>query len=362
TLGHRDPDVNAAVAAQLDRGVLFSLPSPLETEVAELLVERVPCAEMVRFGKNGSDATAGCLRLARAHTRRDLVAVCGYHGWQDWYIGSTSRDLGVPEATKSLTKSFRYNDIDSLRALFAAHPGEIAAVIMEPIAFDDPTENFLSQVKETCHAHGALLIFDEVVTGLRLAPGSAQEMLGVTPDLAALGKGLANGFPLSAVVGRSDVMHLMEEIFFSFTMGGEAISLAAAKATLEKTDTADVLTHLHDVGDHLKRGVIQRIADAGLTDALALIGHPSWTLFQFRDAGGVDAMALKTLFMQECQRRGVLNVGLHFVSYAHTRGDIDEALGAYDEVFAVLAQAVRAGSAEKYLDCAPLVPLFKVRN
>src|SRR2546426_4552885 len=223
TLGYNDPDVTKAVREQLEVGVIFSLPHPIEMQVAEKIVEMVPCAEMVRFGKNGSDATAGAVRLARAFTSRDHVAVCGYHGWQDWYIGSTSRNRGVPQSVRDLTHSFLYNDLDSLRSIFKQWQDRLAAVIMEPMNLVEPENGFLENLKELTHAHGALLIFDETITGFRFAKGGAQEYFGVTPDLATFGKGMANGYPLAAVAGRAEFMHLMEEVFFSFTFGGETL-------------------------------------------------------------------------------------------------------------------------------------------
>ena len=203
TLGYNDPDVTRAVRDQLEDGVIFSLPHPVEMEVAELIVEMVPCAEKVRFGKNGSDATAGAIRIARAFTGRDRVAVCGYHGWQDWYIGSTLRNLGVPQATRDLTHSFAFNDAESLQQLMKAHPGEFAAVILEPMNVASPTPDFLHQVQDIARANGAVLVFDETITGFRYANGGAQEFFGVTPDLATFGKGLANGYPVSAGGGRA---------------------------------------------------------------------------------------------------------------------------------------------------------------
>ncbi len=169
---------------------------------------------MVRFGKNGSDATSAAIRLARAFTKKEHVAVCGYHGWQDWYIGSTTRDLGVPEATKSLTHTFKYNDISSLEQLFYQQKNQIAAVILEPMNTHFPEDNFLQKVKDLCQQHGAVLIFDETITGFRFSMGGAQQLFNVTPDLATFGKGMANGYPISAVVGRKDIMMLMEDIFF----------------------------------------------------------------------------------------------------------------------------------------------------
>ena len=206
TLGYNDPDVNQAVIEQLQQGTIFSLAHPLEMQVAEKIIEMVPGAEKVRFGKNGSDATAGAIRLARAYTGRDHVLVCGYHGWQDWYIGATDRYVGVPGSTRALTHKFEFNNLDSLEIKLKELKNKVAAVILEPMNTTFPKAGFLECVKDLTHQHGAVLIFDEIVTGFRVANGGAQEYFGVVPDLATLGKGLANGFPLSAVTGRTEIM------------------------------------------------------------------------------------------------------------------------------------------------------------
>ncbi|MGL4264260.1 MAG: aminotransferase class III-fold pyridoxal phosphate-dependent enzyme [Afipia sp.] len=361
TLGYRDPDVNAAVSAQLAEGVIFTLPHSVEVEAAELIVEMVPSAERVRFGKNGSDATAGAVRLARAFTGRDRVAVCGYHGWQDWYIGSTLRNLGVPQATRDLTSVFQYNNLESLRALLVAHPGEFAAVILEPMSVAWPAPGFLEGVAELTRSHGALLIFDEIVTGFRFANGGAQELFGVTPDLTALGKSIANGFPLSAVAGRADVMKLMEEIFFSFTMGGEALSLAAAIATMKKIKSRSVTAKIAETGNLLLDGVRLRIEKYGIEHFAEAAGHPSWSFVLLKDLPDTSSFEIKTLFMQECLARGILTLGSHNMSYAHSADDVARLLAVYDEVFPLLRDAVANRSIRQYLHCEPLQPLFKVR-
>ena len=361
TLGYNDPDVTAAVRAQLDNGVIFSLPTELELQVSELLVELVPSAERVRFGKNGSDATAGAVRVARAFTGRDRVAVCGYHGWQDWYIGSTARNKGVPEGTRSMTHRFDYNSLESLDRLFREHPGEFAAVVMEPMNVAEPAPGFLAGVAELTRKNGAVLVFDEVITGFRFANGGAQELFGVTPDLTCLGKGIANGYPLSAVVGRADIMALMEEVFFSFTMGGEALSLAAAVAALTKLKREPVVETMRRTGQKILDGVRERIAKHGIGGFARTSGHPSWTFLQFADTTNCSQWEIKTLFMQEVLARGILSLGTHNVTYAHSDGDVAALLRVYDEVFPILREAVEEGAMKQYLRCAPLQPLFRVR-
>lgn len=361
TLGYSDPDVNAAVRRQLDDGVIFSLPHLLEMEVAERLVAMVPCAEMVRFGKNGSDATSGAIRLSRAFTGRDRVAVCGYHGWQDWYIGSTARHRGVPQCVRDLTHSFAYNDLAALDELLAAHAGEFAAVIIEPMNVVDPAPGYLAGVRDLAHRHGALLVFDETITGFRFANGGAQEYFNVIPDLATFGKGLANGYPVSAVAGRADVMKLMEEIFFSFTFGGETLSLAAAAATLDKLAREPVTRSLAERGEQLRRGVTALIERHGLGECLFMAGHPSWTFLVIKDTAGCTMWEIKTLLMQELLAQGILWIGTHNLNYAHAEADIARLLDAYDRAFPLLRRAIDTGRPGDFLRCDPLQPLFKIR-
>jgi glutamate-1-semialdehyde 2,1-aminomutase len=360
TLGHCDPDVTQAVGGQLQRGTIYSLSSELEIQVAEKIVEMVPCAEKVRFGKNGSDATSGAIRVARAFTKRERVAVCGYHGWQDWYIGSTARHLGVPEAVRALTHTWAYNDVASLEKLFKEHPGQFAAVILEPMNVVEPRPGFLQEVQALCRREGALLVFDETITGFRYAAGGAQELFGVTPDLATFGKGLANGYPVSAVAGRADVMKMMEEVFFSFTFGGETLSLAAALATLQKLQREPVIPTMKARGERLLRDAQAAIDRHGLGDVLSLSGHPTWSFLLFQDGRGHTLWEIKTLFMQEVFRRGVLAYGTHNMGYAHSEADLDRLATVYDEVFGVLAGGLKTGI-RPLLECEVLQPLFKVR-
>ena len=359
SLGYCDVDIDNAVIKQLKSGVTFSLPHRLEMEVAELLVELIPCAEMVRFGKNGSDVTSAAIRLARAYTGKDDIAVCGYHGWQDWYIGSTSRDLGVPNATKALTHTFIYNDIDSLAAIFAQH--QLAAVILEPMNIAYPEQDFLKKVKLLCEQHNTLLIFDEMITGFRFDLGGAQTLFEVTPDLATFGKGMANGYPISAVVGRKDIMMLMEEIFFSGTFAGETLSLAAAKATLIKIREQKVLSHIHQLGSKLINSLQQLTTQLGAPNWLKVCGHPAWSFLQLLDSDNYSSWQLKSLFLQEMNQRGQLLGGGHNLNYAHQEEHIDALIEAYTEVLPLLAETIARQDFEQKFHGNVLQPLFKVR-
>ena len=361
TLGYNDPDVNNAVKIQLENGVIFSLPYPIEVEVAEKIVEIVPCAEMVRYGKNGSDATAGAIRLARAYTGREHVAVCGYHGWQDWYIGSTPRNLGVPKSTCQLTHSFMYNNIDSLKQIFNEFPEQIAAVILEPMNTTWPSKSFLEDVKMIAHNNGAVLVFDETITGFRFAKGGAQEYFGVIPDLATFGKGLANGYPLSVVTGKAEIMNLMEEIFFSFTFGGEALSLAASLATLNKLQKEPIIGTLYKQGQKIIDIVNALIREHSMSDILQISGNPTWSFITFKDIMPYTQWDIKTLFLQEAFAEGILTYGTHNICYAHTDGDIRKLSDVYDKVFPLIKCAVKEQKLNQYLRCQPLKPLFKIR-
>lgn len=361
TLGYNDPDVTNAVAQQLQKGIIYSLSHELEFKVAEKIVEIVPCAEMVRFGKNGSDATAGAIRLARAYTQRDHVLVCGYHGWQDWYIGSTTRDLGVPKDVKNLTHKFFYNDIASLETKLNELKGKVAAVILEPVNVVAPENNFLEKVKELTHKHGAVLVFDETITGFRYANGGAQEFFNVIPDLATFGKGLANGYPVSAVAGRADIMKLMEEIFFSFTFGGETLSLAAAYATMSKLQREPVIAKLFNTGEKVIQEVNAAINDAGLQSIFSVAGYPVWSFFLIKDTPQYNSWEFKTLLLQEMFENGIFTIGTHNISYAHEPEHVQKLAQSYRGYFKKVQEAIEKNNLRSMLRCEPLKPLFKVR-
>lgn len=358
-LGHNYPAVTKAVTRQMREGTTFSLPHPLEVEVAELLVEMIPCADMVRFAKNGSDATSGAVRVARAYTGRDIIACCGYHGWQDWYIGTTTRNAGVPKAVQELTVPFEYNNVESLKRVFTDHPGKVAAVIMEPVGVVPPRDGFLQQVRELTKSEGTLLAFDEVVTGFRLALGGAQDYLGVTPDLACFGKAMGNGMPIAAVVGRRAVMALFDEVFFSFTFGGETLSLAAALATLSEMRGKDVIGHLWKQGQKLKDGYQVLAREFGVERFTQCIGYAPRTVITFYDESGAESLLLKSLFQQECLKRGVLFSGGQNLCFSHTDRDIDDTLRVYRAAMEILADAIRKGDIEQRLVGKPVQSVFR---
>lgn len=361
TLGYGDKDVERAVRKQLKRGVSMSLPGFLESEVAELIVEMVPSAEMVRFGKNGTDATSAAIRLARAYTGRDHVIVCGYHGWQDWYIGSTTRNKGVPNTISALTHIFEYNNISSLQEVLGRFEGQIAAVIMEPMNLTYPNPGFLASVQQFTHAAGALLIFDETITGFRFARGGAQELFGVVPDLSTFGKGMANGFPLSAVVGRRDIMIEMEEIFFSGTFGGELLSLAAAKSVLERHLKGGICERLSESGEKLADLSTLAINENNIEDILTLSGHPTWKFLNWRATEKYSADEIRTYFMQLAFEKGLLILSSHNITTAFSDAVVARAAAIYVEIFSEISRSISNNTLQNQLRVLPLKPLFRVR-
>jgi glutamate-1-semialdehyde 2,1-aminomutase len=360
-LGYNDADVLQAVKRQLEKGTIFSLPSTLEIDVAEKIVEMVPCAQMVRFGKNGSDVTTVAIRLARTYTQREHVAICGYHGWHDWYIGATSKNQGVPKSTQKLTHKFVYNDIASLEMIFQQYKDQVAAVILEPMSSIYPKNDFLKKVKDVTHKNGAVLIFDEMVTGFRFANGGAQELFGVIPDLATFGKGIANGYPLSVIVGSKKIMKLLEDVFFSFTFGGETLSLAAALVVMNKFQKEPVLQYICELGKGVFTALQNLIVKCKVEHVFDVIGHPSWVFLRVKDNGKFSIFDVKTLLMQELMKRGILSLGTHMFTYAHSNEDITCLLRAYEEIFPIIKSAIINESFVSLLSCQVLKPLFQVR-
>ena len=361
TLGYRNRKVDSAVRKQMNLGNGFSLPSTLEAVVAEKITSLVPSAEMVRFGKNGTDATSAAIRLARAYTGRDYVAVCGYHGWQDWFIGSTSRNKGVPKKTSALTLTFKYNDIKSLEKIFSKHPKGIAAVILEPMTNEFPENKFLEKTKKLCRKYGAVLIFDETITGFRFSKGGAQELFQVTPDLSTFGKGIANGYPLSVVCGSREIMREMENIFFSGTFGGELLSLAAANVVLGMHQKDEISPRLNKYGEELSQDLQKVIDQSDMSGLLEIKGHPTWKFLEWKDGSEFTAPELKTFFMQEMFRSGILILSTHNVTLAHNKKIRGVIISKYERVLTLMKKAINSGNLKDKLEVVPLKPLFKVR-
>ncbi|MCJ7766963.1 aminotransferase class III-fold pyridoxal phosphate-dependent enzyme [Candidatus Bathyarchaeota archaeon] len=358
-LGHNYSAVTDFVTRQIREGTAFSLPHPLEFEVADMLVKTIPCAEMVRFAKNGSDATSGAVRVARAYTNREIIACCGYHGWQDWYIGTTTRNKGVPKSVRELTIPFEYNDINSLERIFKERPGQVAAVILEPVGVVEPRDDFLQQVREMADREGALLIFDEIVTGFRIANGGAQAYYHVIPDLGCFGKAMANGYPISAVVGKREIMQLFDEVFFSFTFGGETASLAAALATITEMQKRNVIDHLWEQGQKLKDGYSVLANEFGVESRTECVGLPPRTVISFKDENGAESLVFKSLVQQECLKRGVLFSGSQNISYSHSDADVEHTLRVFRTALEILSEAMKSGDVLKRLEGPPVQPVFR---
>ena len=357
-LGYRNPVVDDAVRRQLDSGMTFSLPHRLEVEVAELLAEVIPCAEMARFSKTGSEVTSAAVRVARAFTGREKIVYGSYHGWHDWYSVTTTRDVGIPRVNKELVAPFQYNDIASLHAALKANDGQVAAVILEPVTLDEPQPGFLEEVVAVSHRAGALVIFDEIVSGFRIALGGAQERYGVKPDLATFGKGMANGMPLAAIVGRSDVMRKFEDAFFSTTFGGETLSLAAAKAAIGEFRRLDVAGKLWSAGETLKASFERAAAAAGV-QAKAWGPGPHFVMV-VKDGSGEQTPEVKSLFLQECVRRGVLfHFGAINMCASHGADELAVAERAMTEALRVVGSAIRENSVRERLDGEPYSEVFR---
>ena len=361
TLGYQNKKIDNQVKKQLKKGTIFSLPGVLEAEVAELIIETVPSAEMVRFSKNGSDATSAAIRLARAYTGKTEIAFCGYHGWADWYIGATSMNKGVPDIVSALTHKFEYNNIDSLQEIFNKCENNIAAVILEPMNLAYPKNDFLNSVKKLAKKYNSVLIFDETITGYRFSEGGAQKEFAVIPDLTTLGKGIANGYPLAAIVGRKELMKEMENIFFSGTFGGELLSLAAAKTVIQMHLDYEITKDLAAIGENIATNLNKLIVSNGMTSCLTLTGHPTWKFLNWSPTEKYSSSVLKTYFMQEMFKRGVLVLSTHNVSITITEKIISKILSAYDEVLTNMSFNIKNDTILENLLVDPITPLFSVR-
>ncbi len=372
SLGHCYPAVNKAVLAQMNEGTNFGRPHISEFELADFLTKILPNAEMVKFTKNGSTATSAATKLARAYTGRKYIAVCSSHpffSYDDWFIGTTACSAGIPEEIKKLTLTFQFNDIASLEILFKKYPGQIACVIMEVVTTEEPRDNFLIKAQNLVKKMGAVFILDEMITGFRFDLKGAQYLYGLEPDLTTYGKSIANGYSLAVLAGKKKIMklgglqHNKEKVFLiSTTHGAETIALAAAMATIKEMKLKRVQTNFWKMGEKLKSGLAGIIKNHGLENSVKVIGFAPNLSMSFTDNRGAISLELKTIFLQEVIKRGILFQGYFAISYSHKEKEIAKTLSVMDEALAVYKKAFACGDYKKFLTGEAVKPVFRKYN
>lgn len=339
-LGYCYPRVDEAVKEQMKSGMVFSQLHPLELKCAELLIKHIPSAEMVRFLKSGAEATSAAVRLARAYTKRDKIIRGEYHGWHDWCMANTEKNTGIPRSLHDTVFYPGYNNLEKFKVIFEENPGQIAAIITEAMELEEPKDNFLHNIKKLAHDNGSLLIFDETVTGLRFGLGGAQKYFGVTPDISTFGKAIANGMPLSAAVARAEIMESVKDsIFISTTFGSETLSLAASVATIKEMEDKDVAKRLWHNGEFFQKH-INKILEENNMSNMKLVGIPYRLNIDFKDDNGKFWPELKTLFMQECVKRGVIFGWNILTSFSHTDEDLNHVAEAVSDAVGVCKRAI----------------------
>ncbi|MEO1626868.1 MAG: glutamate-1-semialdehyde 2,1-aminomutase [Bacteroidota bacterium] len=370
SLGHAFEPVVEAAYRQMQLGNNFSRPAVLEMELAEAFLEQVPGADMVKFAKNGSDATTAAVKLARAVTGRDKIAICGDHPFfsvDDWFMGATSINRGIPEEQIAQTLKFRFNRLDSVRQLFDQFPGEIACFILEPEKYEAVDPQFLHGLQDLCRQNGALFILDEMITGYRWHAGGVQTQLGIQPDLSTFGKAMGNGFSIAALAGKREFMELgglqhdKERVFLlSTTHGAELPGLAAAKAVMEVYEKEQVIDYLVYQGERLRRGMQQLIDAHQLQGFVGIHGHPSCLVFSTRDEKQQPSQAFRTLFLQEITKRGMIAPNL-VLSFSHSDADIDQTLDIINDAAHIYRKALDEG-VDKHLEGKSVAPVYRKLN
>lgn len=357
-LGYADNDVNMAVKKAIDLGSMSTLNCYEEIDLAELLLKLNKWADMIRYARTGGEAMTIAVRLGRAYSQKDKVAFCGYHGWHDWYLSSNLADdknldghllsglepIGVPRSLKGSTIPFNYNNIHELGKIIEKH--DIGTIVVEPIRHHKPKDNFLKKVKKYAEEIGAVLIFDEVTSGWRMNVGGIHELFGVYPDIAVYGKGMSNGFPMAAVVGKKDVMDMAQESFISSTYWTERIGPTAAFATINKMLEENVPPHLCKIGKMIGRGW-KKISDGNALSIELMEDVPPLITFSFKYD---NSQELKTLFTQEMLKRGYLASTSVYVSYSHTDEIIERYLENVDEVFKTISSGIEKNNVKKMLE------------
>lgn len=369
-LGHAFAPVVEAVREQLQFGTNFVRPAKIELDAAEEFLSVIKGAEMVKFAKDGSDAVNGAIKLARAATGRDMVAICANHPFfsvDDWFIGSTPMAGGVPEFIKEKTLKFFYNDLESAQKLFDKFPGQIACLLLEAEKYDAPKDQFLHKLRDLCHKNGALFILDEMITGFRWHLGGAQEKFDIVPDLSTWGKALANGFAVSALAGKREFMelgglhHNKERVFLiSTTHGGETHGLAAAIATIKYYKEHDVISVLNEQGRILEEGINKASIDAGTIDHVKVIGPHCCSVFTSSDQEMKPSQPFRTLLIQELMERGLI-MPSSIVCYSHSNKDIAYTIDKFYGALLVYRKALDEG-VEKYLKGHSVKPVWRKFN
>jgi glutamate-1-semialdehyde 2,1-aminomutase len=370
TLGHGYEPIIEAAYKQMLLGLNFTRPAPIEIECAEKFLSLIEGANMVKFAKNGSDVTTAGIKLARAYTGRDMVAICADHPFfstDDWFIGLTPMNAGIPEAIQNLTVKFKYNDLESIKALFNQYPNQIACVILEPETITPPVNNFLHKVQKLCHEQGALFILDETITGFRWHLGGAQKVYQIVPDLSIFGKAMGNGFAIAALVGKREIMNLgginhnQKRVFLlSTTHGAETHSLAAAMEVMRVYEEENVVEYLHRQGKKLIKGINEAIANYQLEEYFSVAGKPCNLIYITKDQNQERSQPFRTLFLQEIIKRGIIAPSL-VVSFSHKDEDIEQTVEAIAEALGVYRLALEEG-VEKYLIGRSVKPVFRKFN
>ncbi len=333
TLGYNYARMNDAIIKQLQKGILFSLPSPEEVELSELICKTIPHAEMVKFEKSGSNAVTAAVRAARAITKKEKIAYCGSGGvWHDWQAAMVSRDEGVPKFNANLIKLFEYNDIEGLEQIFFENKNEIAAIVLEPTHFEKPENDFLKKVRKIADENEAILIFDEVVTGFRFDLGGAQKFFDVKGDFVCFGKGMANGLPLSAITGPEEFMKKFDDLWVSSSNNSEVLSIAGTIAVINEMEEKDTISYCWKVGKKLYEGW-NKIVEKHNINA-KMIGYPVRMEPRCYDKKGIKSLELKSLLLQEMVKKGIFisPLGAVYLSYSHSNGDIQQTLDTLDDV------------------------------
>ena len=382
TLGHNNLNINNAIKRQLKKGILFSMLNPLEVELSEKLVKNIRSAEMVKFSKNASDVCAASVRLARYVTKKKMIFCYGYHGFHDWYVGTTDRNAGIPEEIRNLTKVFDYGDIDNLEKMLKKNKNKVAAIIMEPVIGQRQTCNYdsknnkrrflkpcanckqvktLKRIKLLAKKHKCLFILDECISGFRFGVGGAQDYFGVYPDLSIFGKGITNGMPLGILAGKKKYMRHFDKVFLSSTYAPEALTLASAIENIDIYNKKNVIKNLWKKGEYIEKKFSETIKKNSVERFVSLAGYPVRLMINTHDESGSQDNLLTTLYQQEMFKNGILCFsGVLMLSMSHKKEDLDILVRAFDKTCQKIAQAKNSTrSIQSFLKCKPTQHVFK---